>query len=67
MAKATKALDGRTAYLLDSGKGTFYAEAVDEDGGDYGVFGSETGFCYSTWSSKDAAEEDAACQGGEKR
>lgn len=46
-------------------KGEFYADpAYDGDeSGDWGVFGTESGFCYSTWSSKEEAEQAARKKG----
>lgn len=32
---------------------------VDVEGSDFGVFGTESGFCYSLWSSREDAEKDA--------
>jgi hypothetical protein len=41
------------ALQTDKLKGSFY---IDEEVGEYGVFGSETGFCYGLFSSKEEAE-----------
>ena len=42
-----KEMTRNKAVKKDKGKGWFYAE-YDEESGMYGVFGSESGFCYST-------------------
>lgn len=47
-----------TARKLDE-KGTFYVD-WDDVSGAHGVFGTESGFCYATFSDKDEAEVEAA-------
>lgn len=51
------AIDYFEAITKDK-KGCFYAD-LDSESGSYGVFGSESGFCYSTWSDQGQAEEQA--------
>ncbi len=39
-------------------RGDFYAD-WDDEAGAYGVFGTESGFCYATFSDKGDAEDQA--------
>ncbi len=45
-------------WIMTTVKQEFYAD-FDEDSGFWGVFGSESSFCYSTWCSEDGAEKAA--------
>jgi len=45
------------ALALDT-KGSFYAD-LDEDSGFWGVFGTESGFCYRLVSDESAAKVEA--------
>ena len=49
-----KSLTSREAFQMDK-KGDFY---IEKDKGNWGVFGSESGFCYSLNSSKPQAEKE---------
>lgn len=51
---ADKTLDRTKCFLKDNG---FY---VDDDLGNYAVFGTNTGFCYKGGMEKDEAKEYAA-------
>jgi hypothetical protein len=48
----------RTAALLLDRKGGFYADESEETG-DYGVFGTESGFCYFLYGSRQEAKDTA--------
>lgn len=50
-----KPLTMAAAFDLDK-KGCLYAEPCEETG-DYGIFGSESGFCYTTFPTKSEAED----------
>lgn len=45
----------REARALDR-PGVFYVDLIENDSADWGIFGSETGFCYGIFDSKEAAE-----------
>ena len=53
----SKKMTGWEAAELDK-NGTLYAE-YDDDVAGYGVFGSESGHCYASFTDKDEAEKYA--------
>ena len=54
--------NARTAFEIDK---NFYAE-FDNEFGQWGVFGDETGFCYSLTSSQSEADDKAAALNNRK-
>lgn len=42
-------------YLKRDTRDKFY---VDSDGDDFGVFGTESGFCYALYSDRDEAQQE---------
>lgn len=58
-------MNRQEAYIIDSKTGEFYAEWDDASGG-YGVFGTETGFCYTLRSDMEQAKGAAEAMNRQK-